>query len=112
MGWIGICSVPKARADLLTDQMIIYFGVSCSSISTRNLKANTTVKRACQSIGSIIRNFKVQSTDLEYENPWEGILSSTMFAIRSMMYTTTQFTPSQLVFSRDAILNINQESNW
>ena len=50
--------------------------------------------------------------DLDHENPWEGILSSTMFAIWSMVDTTTQHTPSQLVFVRDAILNINQEANW
>ena len=35
-----------------------------------------------------------------------------MFAIQYMMHTTTQHTLSQLVFGRDAILNINQESNW
>ena len=35
-----------------------------------------------------------------------------MFAIRSTVHTTTQHTPSQLVFGRDAILNINQEVNW
>ena len=28
------------------------------------------------------------------------------------MYTTTQHTPSQLVFVRDAIFNINQKANW
>ena len=35
-----------------------------------------------------------------------------MFAVRSTVHTTTQYTPSQLVFGRDAILNINQEANW
>ena len=35
-----------------------------------------------------------------------------MFAIRSTVHTTTQHTPSKLVFGRDAILNINQEVNW
>ena len=49
--------------------------------------------------------------DLDNENPWEGILSSTMFATRSMVHTTTQYTPSQRVFGRSAILNINQEAN-
>ena len=28
------------------------------------------------------------------------------------MHTTTQHTPSQLVFGMDIILNINQEANW
>ena len=34
-----------------------------------------------------------------------------MFPIRSTVHTTTQHTPSQLVFGRDVILNINQEAN-
>ena len=42
----------------------------------------------------------------------EGIPSSTMFAIWSTMHTTMQQTLSQLVFGRDAILDINQEANW
>ena len=50
--------------------------------------------------------------DLDNENPWEGILSSTIFAIQYKVHTTTQHTPSQLVFGKDAILNINQEANW
>ena len=50
--------------------------------------------------------------DLDNEYPWEGILSSTMFAIQSTVHTTTQYTLSQLVFGRDAILTINQEANW
>ena len=50
--------------------------------------------------------------DLDNENPWEGILSSTMFAIQSTVHTTAQYTLSQLVFGKDTILNINQEANW
>ena len=50
--------------------------------------------------------------DLDHENPWEGVLSSTMFAIRSTVHTTTQHTLSQLVFGRVTIININQEANW
>ena len=50
--------------------------------------------------------------DLDNENPWEGNLSSTMFAIQSTVHTAIQYTPSQLVFDRDTILSINQEANW
>ena len=50
--------------------------------------------------------------DLDNVNPWEGILSSTIFAMRSTVHITTQYTPSQLVFGRDVILNNDQEANW
>ena len=141
-GWIEIRSVPEARADLVANQVELAwltryplpnkitvdrgkeflaefkimmendYGISCSPISVRNPQANAIVERVHQTIGNIIRTFKIQEMDLDNENPWEGILSSTMFAIRSTVHTTTQHTPSQLVFGRDAILNINQEANW
>ena len=49
---------------------------------------------------------------VEYENPWERILSLSKVAIPSMVYTYTKHTPSQQVFGRNIILNINQETNW
>ena len=68
--------------------------------------------RVHQTIGNIIRTFKIQEMDLDDENPWGGILSSTMLAILSTVHTISQYTLSQLVFGRDDILNINQEANW
>ena len=35
-----------------------------------------------------------------------------MFALRATVHTTTRFTPTQLVFGRDAILNTRHEANW
>jgi hypothetical protein len=35
-----------------------------------------------------------------------------MFATQATYHTTTQATPSQLVFGRDAILNVKFDANW
>ena len=35
-----------------------------------------------------------------------------MFALRAIIHTTTQYTPAQLVFGRDSILNTCHEANW
>ena len=43
----------------------------------------------------------MQHWDLDNEHPLEGILLSTMFAIRSMVHITTRHKLSQLVFGRD-----------
>ena len=86
--------------------------IPCKSISIRNLQVNAIVVRVHHIIGDVIHTFKIQQMDLDNENPWKGILSSTTFAIRSTVHTTTRHTPSQLVFGRDAILNINQEAIW
>ena len=82
-------------------------GTLCNSISIRNPQANAIVERLHQTIGNIICTFKMQEMDLDNENTWEGIVSSTMFAIRSTVLTAKQHTPSQLVFGRDAILDTN-----
>ena len=88
------------------------YGILCVSISVRNPQSNAIVLRVHQTIGNTLCTVNIQQMDLDNANPRERILSSTMFAIRSTMHTTTLHIPSQLVFGRDAILIINQEANW
>jgi len=54
----------------------------------------------------------VQQMVPDDKNPWDGILASTMFALHATVHTTTQFTPTQLVFGRDVILSARHEANW
>lgn len=49
---------------------------------------------------------------MDADDPWAGILSATMFALRATYHTTLQATPAQLVFGRDAVLNTVVEANW
>ncbi len=63
-------------------------------------------------MGNIIRTFEAQDQDLDEDDPWLGILSATMFALRATYHTTLQATPMQLAFGRDAILNTTFEANW
>ena len=83
------------------------YRIPYNSTSVRNPQANVIVERVQETIGNIIHSFKIKQMDLDNENPWEGILSSTMFAKGSTVHTTAQHTPSQVVFGRDATLNIN-----
>ena len=50
--------------------------------------------------------------DLPGFNPFGGILSAVMFAMRATVHTTTRATPAQLVFNRDAIHNVRFEADW
>ena len=45
-------------------------------------------------------------------DPWSGILAATVFAVRATYQTTLQASPMQLVFGRDAILNIKHVADW
>ena len=86
------------------------YGLKIKPITTRNPQANAIIERVHQRIGNIIRTFNVQAMDTN--DPWSGILAATMFAVRATFHTTLQASPMQLVFGRDAILNINHITDW
>ena len=124
-GWIEIRTVPSARADLVANQvelawltrypipnkvimdrgneflakfreMIInYYSITVKPITSRNPQANAILEQVHQTIGNILRTFKVQNMVLDDKNSWDRILASTMFALRATVHTTTQYTPAQ-----------------
>jgi hypothetical protein len=49
---------------------------------------------------------------MDSNDPWNGTLAATMFAARATHHTTPQASPMQLVFGRDAILNVTHMTDW
>ena len=49
---------------------------------------------------------------LDDENPWDGVLAAIIFALHTIVHTTMQYTPAQLVFRQDSILNTRHEAIW
>ena len=89
------------------------YGIKRRGASIRNPQANSIIERIHQTIGNIIRTFELYNEDeLDEDDPFAGVLAATMFAMRATYHTTTQATPSQLVFGRDAILNTKFEADW
>ena len=86
------------------------FGVKVKPIMTQNPQANAIAERVHQTIGNMIRTFDLYDND-GIDDPWSGILAAVMAAVRSKYSTTTQATPMQLVFGRNAmrlsILNLS-----
>ena len=54
----------------------------------------------------------MKDCEIDYDDPWSGVLAATMYAVRSTYHTTLQATPMQVVFGRDALLNIKVEADW
>jgi hypothetical protein len=50
--------------------------------------------------------------DLTPPGSWTGLLTAVAFAMHATVHTTTRATPSQLVFNRDAMLNVHFEADW
>ena len=80
------------------------YGLKRKPTTTRNPQSNAIIKRIHQTIGKIIRKFDV--SNIVNNDPWSGILAATMFAVRATYHITLQASLMQLVFGRDAILNI------
>ncbi len=94
---------------LLRDQ----YGCLQKFITTRNPQANSFVERAHQTVHNMIRIKQIKDLDdLDQRDRWLGVLSAVGFAMRSTVHTTTQATPAQLVFNRDAIHNVGFQADW
>ena len=88
------------------------YGITVKLIISNNPQANAILERVHQTIGNTLRIFKVQNMVLDDENPWDGILASTMFTLRDIVHTTTQYSPAQLIFGRDSIINQHHDLDW
>ena len=89
------------------------YGITRKVITTRNPQANAMVERCHKTISNLIRTLKItKKSDLEPYGTWDGALSAVAKAYRGTVHTTLDATPTQLVFGRDAILNVSFEADW
>ena len=106
-----ICDRGREFMGAVKDMLKDDYGVSKKMITTRNPQANSMVERAHQTVHNMIRTNQLHA-DPNPEERIDGILSAIGFAMRSTYHTTLKATPSQLVFGRDAILNVGFQADW
>jgi len=141
-GWFEIVEVPNKRADEISNllettwltrypwptQVIMDrgrefnaevakmlrddYGITKKLITTRNPQANSIVERVHKVCHDMIRTRGIRNIDDLDGGDWTGVLSAVRDAVRSIVHTTTCATPTQLVFGRDAILNVSFEADW
>ena len=104
----------KEFAAEVRDALHNEYGITRKLITTRNPQANSMVERCHQVIHSMIASLEIKSkSDLpDQDYPWMGILSAIRRAMSATVHTTTQATPTQLVFGRDAFLNVSFHADW
>jgi hypothetical protein len=89
------------------------YGITRKLITTRNPQANAMVERAHQTLHNMIATLGLRGkADLDARESWAGVLSAVAFAMRATVHTTMRATPMQLVFGRDAILNVRFQADW
>jgi transposase InsO family protein len=87
------------------------YGITRKLITTRNPQANAMVERAHQTLHTMLSTMQLGQGEDVHET-WSGVLAAVGFAMRATVHTTTRATPMELVFGRDAILNIQFQANW
>ena len=88
------------------------YGFVRKVITTRNPQANSIIERVHQVLHNMIRSMGLRDARDLGDYGWQGVLAAVRHAIRCSVHTTTRATPTQLVFNRDAILNISFEADW
>ena len=89
------------------------YGIKRKIITTHNPQANSMVERVHQTVHNLIRSMEIRGKqDVDPDFRWSGLLSVVQQAVTGTVHTTNQATPTQLVFRRDAILNIGFQADW
>ena len=86
------------------------YGIVVKSTTVRNPQANAVIERMHQTLGNILRTFDLKN--LRGRDPWKDVIATALFAVRATVHTTLQATPMQLVYGRDAILNVKHTADW
>eukprot|EP00957_Ditylum_brightwellii_P080107 6092561-Ditylum_brightwellii.AAC.1 len=59
-----------------TEMVTRDYGVKKKPIAAKNTQANSIIERIHQTIGNMIRSFKVHDTSIDEKDAWTGILSA------------------------------------
>ena len=74
--------------------------------------SNAILKQIRQFLKTLVRNFNVQQTYVDENDPWKGILAAAAFAIFSRTNGKKGYIPCQLIFGRDTIILIKHTVYW
>ena len=89
------------------------YGCKAKLITSRNPQANSIVERVHGTVHNMVRSHQIKDkNDLDPRWEFEGILGAVRKAVNSTVHTTLRATPTQLVFGRDAMLNVSFQANW
>jgi hypothetical protein len=92
--------------------MIMNYGQKSKPTSSHNPQSNGIIERVHAVLNNMLHAHRFSETEMDTEDPWTDILSSTAFAIRVTCHGTLEATPGQLVFNRDMVLPVKFNANW
>lgn len=69
------------------------YSVKKKPITKRNPWANAIVEKVYQKVGNMLWTFEVQDMELDECDPWSGILTAIVFAVRATTHIATKAMP-------------------
>ena len=81
-------------------------------ISLVNTTSNAILERIHSVLGKSVWRYNIKYTYLYNYDPWLGILAAAEFIIHSTANRLKGYTPGQLIFGCDMILQIKHEVYW
>ena len=91
-------------------EMLSSYGIKSSPTSVKNPKGNAIVERMHLTAGDMLRTAEFEGNNWKYE--LNKTLQSVAWAIRSTVSTVTNYSPGQLVFSKDMIMQVQVIAEW
>ena len=89
--------------------MCLTWYINPTPITARNPRANAIIERMHRVLGDMLR---VQlASRHEHEDPIKDMTSAAAYAIRATVHGVNQYSPAQLVYSKDMILRTTIEAN-
>ena len=88
------------------------FGIKQKTATVKKPNTNGIIEHVHGVINDIIRTQELNSRDFEPVNPWGDILVELSWAIRSLYHTMLNTTPGKLVFSIDALFDMQFTPDW
>ena len=65
-----------------------------------------------QVLGNLVRNYKIQQTYVDKNDPWKGILDAAEFSICSTTNRQKCYSPFQMIFGREMIVPIKHRVGY
>ena len=90
--------------------MCASFGIKTAPTTVKNPRSNSTAERMHLTIGDMLRTMEFDGED--WESEVETALQSAAWAIRSTVSTMSGYTPGQMVFSKDMIMQTAVTADW
>ena len=94
-------------------ELLKSYGIKAKPTTVKNPRANAMIEQIHLTMGDMLRT---QELTLDERDTWldenQTILQSIAWAYQSTVSTTTGYSPGQLAFGRDMIMNFKTHIDW